>query len=760
MNLGDGLLFELDNGKPRLILLNGGGNVQTNPVKPRPRLPSVLSRLPSRLDTLTPRAEGQPIKKHIAQNVRVPQNKTGKGGAPVRAQSRAGTTSRTQVTQTPGNEVQTNAKVKAAKPKNVRANRKPEEPKKKAEPKVEPSNQSATLQDGEACLTNEQLHRILNVVQIYDYPPITEEIQSVAEPAPRETKGPKETKEQRETGNVPHSDKRSGGLLSWVEERPFEDRAALEAKKAQWKRELDQQVASKNQRSAPARLQGEDAAANLVSVQSSVSYMDLPAAVRSSLKVGEFVPLDEAALTQEQKLEQRKLWLQELDKQREENTERRRLEKLQHRQTEDPQLWASHFESLQRPPLAPPPCFERGQTGSSLSQWEEASIRTSVETSCSRGGGGGGGGGGAARASHLRTMTSLLDPAEVEERERRRLKQLEQQRAIELQMEERRRRREEEELQRKREEEEEELRLEQERDRLQRQYEKERRQRQHEKDTQRETHREPSPETELRIPNCSEPEPQSDTDADNSPELEAGPTAVNHHKETGVQTEEAVSLAPGPGLGVVDRAQVLQMLQMFHKDVGTEAYEPYSRSERSRRDVKRPEWNTQRPSRRFVPASQRYPEELQRQRQQSRLMRQAQLLSLQKNPPTLPPRLSPTPEHEPSDTEAARTSSLVETSERLTTERGRSPEPAAPDSRLHIRSDDAFILKPPETQPQPSPHCAATPQILQKTPRQEEIIRGLARLRQGLLQKQRELESDLSHSDQWPVPMTTYRREL
>ncbi|KAK7899420.1 hypothetical protein WMY93_020273 [Mugilogobius chulae] len=634
-------MFEMENGKPKLILVNPAERVQKNTVKPRPRLPSVLNcRPPSRVETQTPRTQEQPIRKHNVLNGRSHQSKPGRGAV---------TISKTQENHVPGKEVKTNAKVKASKPQNVRSNRKPEDPKKKVGQKVLPSNQCTELQDSEACLTNEQLQQILDVLPAKsNYPPITEEIQAetVSESVSRETKEPEELRGETGTVNFANKHKRSGGLLSWVEERPSEDRAALEAKKAQWKKELDEQVALKQKihRSAPPRLQVEDDTESLVSVQSSISYKDLPAAIRSSLRVGEFAPMDEAELTQEQRQEQRRQWLQELDKQRDETTERKRLEKLLQQQSEDLQLWASHFDSLQRPPLAPPLCpltqpvapppcpsADRAETGlsSSLSQWEDASVRASVETSSSSGGGH------TTRASHLRTMTSLLDPAEIEQRERRRLKQLEQQRAIELQVEERRRHREEEENRRKREEEEEERRVEKERARLQQQYER---------DTQRERNKELSSVTE--IINGSEPEPQSNTVAnqDESPEPEAGPAAVNHHRDTGVQTDEmqmdpdssAEAPAQVPGPSVLDRAQVLQMLQMLRKGFGTDVYEPFARTERSKKDEKRPDWNTQKPSRRFVPASQRYPEELQRQRQENRLRRQAQLLSLQRNPPQTP----------------------------------------------------------------------------------------------------------------------------
>lgn len=121
-------------------------------------------------------------------------------------------------------------------------------------------------------------------------------------------------------------------------------------------------------------------------------------------------------------------------------------------QTEDHELWASHFDSLQRrppvqlaPPLArptppllpphhhpPPPgpsCLsDRGEwePSSSLSLAWEGLSSCGADSVC-----------GASvvdatgrfptRSSYLRSMTALLDPSQLEERERNRLKQLEQQ---------------------------------------------------------------------------------------------------------------------------------------------------------------------------------------------------------------------------------------------------------------------------------------------------------------------------------------------
>lgn len=64
------------------------------------------------------------------------------------------------------------------------------------------------------------------------------------------------------------------------------------------------------------------------------------------------------------------------------------------------------------------------------------------------------------------------------------------------------------------------------------------------------------------------------------------------------------------------------------KEVGADPYEPYARTGKSHKLEKRPEWNTQRPSKAFVPASERYPEALQKHRQESRKQRQKELMTL------------------------------------------------------------------------------------------------------------------------------------
>lgn len=75
------------------------------------------------------------------------------------------------------------------------------------------------------------------------------------------------------------------------------------------------------------------------------------------------------------------------------------------------------------------------------------------------------------------------------------------------------------------------------------------------------------------------------------------------------------------------------------RTAGADPYEAYAR-----RPQKRPEWNTLRPSKAFVPASERYPEALKRHRQESRRLRQIQLMTLmERNTHSRTPQPEPLP---------------------------------------------------------------------------------------------------------------------
>ncbi|XP_014827940.1 PREDICTED: coiled-coil domain-containing protein 66 [Poecilia mexicana] len=831
MNLGDGLLFELENGKPRLILLTHAGVVK-NPIKlpSKHRAASILSaRQPSCLE------EVQPEERTAQQAARGPREVRCKAAAAAAASSCSSSISTTDgrssvlnSSKTPGRHKEraskAMAKVKTNKHKLSSAVGPLGSPRRtdlfpngeRGDGVSQPvlSSVDAGLKDGDVvCVTGEQLRELLGSItvstgcaqrgpeeqaaqggQIH-----TNSVSSVNGGEERQIKEDEKGEEMKEEGDDEYG-RLHRSSFSWFKERRPDSRAAIDAKKAQWKRELDEQVALKQQLqlSALSRLQGEEYAESI----SSVGHREHPAAIRSSLRLGEVTPMEEM-LSVERKEEQRRVWLEELDRQREETAERRKQEKLQRRQTEDHEHWAAHFDSLQRRAPAQPAAPGR-LSGSERDDWNPSSSLSLVwegTSSCgadsvmaasvdsTRGF--------PSRSSYLRTMTSLLDPAQIEERERRRLKQLEQQRAIEAQMEERRRQRELEEAMRKREEEEEERRVAMEREKLQKQYELEILKKKEKVLVELQNDPVPPPE-QPEIDGGSEETPGSRTVTREAESVENGDSGSSF-KDSSVQTEDA------PPPAAADRVQTADIsVQNQNRPApcgsaepnsrsrapragkeniclpaGEDPYAPFARTERSRRSKTRPEWGTQRPSRRFVPASERYPVALQRDRQESRLRRQAELLALQKTRPsrTEPPapqqeaRLCP-------NGQQSRTSPTKKVESGLKgnidSDRGRSPAaqsqqaPSSPPPALefipYLRTAEVFSLDPlepadtppPRTHPGPPPAEASSPppgssrrdpllhpEMLLGSQRQQEILRGLAQLRQGLLQKQKELETDL-----------------
>ncbi|KAK1799693.1 hypothetical protein P4O66_006231, partial [Electrophorus voltai] len=418
----------------------------------------------------------------------------------------------------------------------------------------------------------------------------------------------------------------------------------------------------------------------------------LPAAIRSAFVLGEATPL-EHAFSEEKKEEQRR-WLEKLEQQREEARLRKKLEKQIQSQAEDHERWAMHFDSFQRgvhlQPL-PVPAPERGEpdVSSSLSHhrshsgalstaWEAMSAfggdsigRASVDTTQVF----------QPKSSYLRTMTALLDPAQIEERERKRLKQLEHQRAIDAQVEERRRQKEKEEASRQALEQEEERRVARERDLLQQEYLKDTQwQRQKE-----ELHTRKTEELYLSVQKAQE-EAQKDKHLQRIRELarkghdvsnllrslecesssqvslamsettaERVQTPTTARKDTAVQTEINATGPPETEVinynnGNMETKAIATQYQLSPningsrcegrltgKNIGKEnmhlapeadPYTAYARTDRPRGQQvgRKPEWNTQRPSKAFVPASERYPAALQRHRQESRLRRQMELM--------------------------------------------------------------------------------------------------------------------------------------
>ncbi|AWP02216.1 putative coiled-coil domain-containing protein 66 [Scophthalmus maximus] len=766
MNLGDGLLFELENGKPKLILCSHG--VAKNPAKlpSRPRVANVLSpRQPSCLEE--------------AGRYREARSKAAAGAAAAAAASlhlnaaTAGERGATLNTSKAhehhvGGCIKTVAKVRsdghkqAATVGSLRTNGKMGKPPSsraragaggKAGLKAMPVGGEAGRTEGVVALTSGQLQQILDSLQTTSndrQPPEDHQTQGscVRQSGTSVNEGEGETKEGDRGGEVMEKGQGGGGvtdtagtsqekdirssgcLFSWMEERQSDTRSAIDAKKAQWRRQLDEQVVLKQQqqqqwRPAPGRIQEEDTE-RVLSVQSSLSHRQQPAAITSSLKLGEVTPMEQVLGT-ERKEEQRRRWLEELDRQREEMTERRRREKLLQSQTEDHEHWCSHFDSLQRRPpgrgAAPSAPTRAPSRASEGGEWEPSSSLSLVwdATSSCRADSVGGASvdttnGYLSGASYLRTMTALLDPAQIEERERRRLKQQEQQRAIDAQVEERRVQREREKAKR-REEEEEEAR------RLQSRYQLDAvRQKVQQEEQRRKDNDEGSLQETLKPSTVSRQDERS---------VEEGViSSVPPYKDTAVQTEASASLplraegvqtpdvsaqyqppaacsaAPLTGRKPAARAGKENICLprggggggggggrgrgRGEGGGGEDPYEAFARTERSSR---RPEWNTQRPSRRFVPASERYPPALQRDRQESRLKRQAELHALQERtclsrtePLPLPPPLRLCPD--PTQTRGG-PNSKVETVARV-----QSISAAINNERVYYRSRESWSRDP------------------------------------------------------------------
>lgn len=836
MNLGDGLLFELENGKPKLILLSHGADKNPAKLSFRPRAASILSCRQTSCVADVHREERPP--RQLAGRHREAGSKAGGAAASITSSTDGNgatlTTMKTRDHQK-GGTTKAVAKAKSDRHKHSVILGPPRASEKTGQAgntrtrgsgkpgfKDTAAGGDAGPKDSMVCLTNEQLQHILSTVQTsssVQHPPEDRRTQGSDGNQTSSKSGCSENEGGRggdmkekdiggeggtdSVGSSQQKDSRfSGSLLSWLEERRLDSKTAIEAKKAQWKKELDEQVALKQQRSAPGRLQAEEEAQSVLSVQSCVSHREQPPAIRSSLRLGEVTPMEEEVLIVERREEQRRRWLEELDRQREEMTERRRREKLLQNQTEDHELWAAHFDSLQRRPPVRPAAPSAAQFSSSeRGDWEPLSSLSLVwdaTSSCGAESVAGAsvetGRGYPARTNFLRTMTSLLDPAQIEEREWRRLKQLEQQRAIEAQVEERRRQREREEAKRRQEEEEEERRVVLEREMLQRQYEMDRLKEKERSADQAERLKKSS--NDCRQQEALEPN-------------EAAPSLLLRAQtpDASMQFQPPPPAAPPPSI----RSRTLRTgKENICLPAGGDPYEPFARTEKSCREKRRPEWNTQRPSRRFVPASERYPAALQRNRQESRLRRQAELLALQER--TCLPRTDPPPPpqelHLCPNTTQTRTSPprKVESSSRghddstsFNNERGRSPPvpavrhgaqsrhassppPLVSEFVPYIRTDEVFHLNPlePVDTPPPVTRSGAPPQRPASLPshrdpllhpellhntrahRQQEILRGLARLRQGLLLKQRELETDLNpflkrHDNEHRMPSTSHR---
>ncbi|XP_039513119.1 coiled-coil domain-containing protein 66 isoform X1 [Pimephales promelas] len=763
MHLGDGLVLELENGKPRLVLAKYGAESKSSNKKSSCRIP--------------PRKNPQKIinsRQGPPQPDKAQQDRKSKGTPAVSSVGQS----------LPHGTSGTAARV------------------------MRETDPAAVTRQRESvvCLTQEQFQQILSTINTSSTASTHTHTETVA--SSEETcHGATEASEapipdarhdkHRASDRELLSDGPQSGFFSTFGERE-RGREKLEARKAQWKRELDEQMVLKRQQKASLKdTKAPDGSSNVRlkhppdtegmstrPAERTPSQRELPAAIRSAFRVGEAGPVED--MFNAQRAEQQRRWLQELDQQRKEDKLRRQQDKEMNSQAEDMERWAVHFDSLLQPSAAPDPSSgPSARDGVSVCDGGRASVDTAKGVQ--------------QRSSHLRTMTALLDPAQIEERDRRRLKQLEHQRAIEAQVEERRRQKEKEDATRRAQEEEEERRVERDRERLQQQYIA---------DTERQKHKEEvqSRKTEelylsiqraqeeavkdrqvQRVQNLAQKghdvskllhslEGDSAAQALSAPALPAASpksqtrSTTPLRKHTAVQTE----IIPQPendSVGDADKRSAaavthtaLDVKRSHHSEVkhrtahraaGADPYEAYAR-----RPQKRPEWNTLRPSKAFVPASERYPEALKRHRQESRRLRQIQLMTLMErnthshSPQPEPQNHRPQPQSEnpPSVFSAERgmpsppITPVVKT--RVHQDTGR---PLSSDYVPYVRSHEVYQLDPlsrPDThEAQNRVHTGLVPHepgAPESTERQQAILKGLSQLRQALLQRQRELEPSLS----------------
>ncbi|XP_078270739.1 coiled-coil domain-containing protein 66 isoform X2 [Rhinoraja longicauda] len=467
----------------------------------------------------------------------------------------------------------------------------------------------------------------------------------------------------------------------------------------------------------------------IIGKASSFSLSDLPAAIRSVFVLGDYAPRDH--LLGAIKRDQQKKWLQELDKQREEDQNRRLKEKLQYSEGDHHSRWAMHFDSYQRKLPQPSPVsvnvlgsiLEKSPASGdgqpnvlklqllpaqasplpiqpSGSAGEDAAFMNGDTVSDLSN---------AQKSSFLRSMTALLDPAEIEERDVRRQKQQEHQKAIAQQVEERRRLKQLEEDNKRKEAQKEEMRLAKERERLREQYEvetrtqkgkeelynlktnrlyeavqkaqeeaKRQKQEQRIKDLVRKGHDVSNLQTsgEGTIYEMDPCEISSDLVCEAvdeelglNPLEEEEEEEESPRKDRGIQTEdfwingkaertmhntqirdrgqasttsntateynEANNKLAKKKSKPAEKAPVTGKENCLQRD---DLYSQFARTKKGKNE-NRPEWNINITSKRYVPASQRYPRGLQVEREEKKIKRQMELLQLlERNAPDQRPK--------------------------------------------------------------------------------------------------------------------------
>uniref|UniRef100_A0A7N9DFU1 Coiled-coil domain containing 66 n=1 Tax=Macaca fascicularis TaxID=9541 RepID=A0A7N9DFU1_MACFA len=634
------------------------------------------------------------------------------------------------------------------------------------------------------------------------------------------------------------------------------DRSSLEAKKAQWRKELDEQVALKKKEKEVSEKWNDPWKK---SESDKIIWEKLQILDQSR----ETVLLEHPFSAGKQELQRK--WIEELNKQIEDDRQRKIEEKIIYSKGEEHDRWAMHFDSLKSYPGSQSQLSSRSThkqpeyfcvspdtqeladvssvcTPTTGSQVEPSEVEhrakpiKDVVMANSK------------KTNFFRSMTALLDPAQIEERDRRRQKQLEHQKAITAQVEEKRRKKQLEEEQRKKEEQEEELRLAQEREEMQKQYEEDiLKQKQKEEimtvktnelfqTMQRAQELAQRLKQEQRIRELAQKGHDTSRLIKNlGDDLNIG-IFTNAESHCGSLMERDITNCSSPEISaeLIGQFSTKKNKQELTQDKGAslekennrynDQCNQFTRIEKQTKHMKkypkRPDWNINKPPKRYIPASEKYPKQLQKQREEKKVRRQMELLHLveKNNPGHISQNRGISPEifhssHQ--ETESKFRWHLVKKEEEPLNihsfSKERSPSPPVPavknrtqqtQNTLHlplknssyerenlisggnqtelspgisesshfipyVRTNEIYYLDPdaPLSQPstqdpqyQNSQDCGQerqlfdsdcvrdpllNPNMVKNRDRQQAILKGLSELRQGLLQKQKELESSL-----------------
>ncbi|KAM6176329.1 coiled-coil domain-containing protein 66 [Erethizon dorsatum] len=691
-----------------------------------------------------------------------------------------------------------------------------------------------------------------------------------------------ETSKQYEQKIIIGNEWKPADIFSTLGERE-RDRSLLEAKKAQWRKELDEQVALKKKEKEVSEKQNNSwkKSENDKITWEKLQILDQSRTSAGSSDVLSLSPCqaqaDGPSLHQASQI----------------------LEGEEH------DRWAVHFDSLKSYPSSQSQlCFQSQSThkqpeyfcvsadtreladvgsvytptaGSQLEPSEEEQVAKPVRDVAVANN---------QKTNFLRSMTALLDPAQIEERDRRRQKQLEHQKAITAQVEEKRRRKQLEEEQRKKEEQEEERRLAREQEEMQKQYEEDiLKQRQKEEIMTLKTNElfqtmqkaqelaqrlkqeqrirelaQKGHDTSRLVKNLgvgkTHVEYNASTNISNSRYDcdEAGgktntciSSATSPKKDTGVQTDDLNTGIFTSAESIIKRevincsspeisAEFNGDKQELNEDKGANLEKENSwydqcnhfirtekkQTKHTKKCPKKPDWNIDKPLKRYVPASEKYPTQLQKQREEKKVRRQMELLHLveRNNPEHLcqnrgtSPEVLPSSHQEPeskirwhlfkkeepplkihsfskerfqsspvppmkSRTQQTQTTAVHLPLKNSSYERenlmlgGSQKElsagmPELPHFIPYVRTDEIYYLDPDaplsrsstEDPQYPNNSCdwdqeqqlfssdqvkdpLINPNLLKNRDRQQAILKGLSELRQGLLQKQKELETNL-----------------